>query len=242
MDLVLQTLAGSLKTCDNRRMFKLELKKSAHIVLFDGVIFLLAIIFLMPVSTSVVMGTVISSVGVAICFWSKRYVFTRKNFSVAGPYRFVRYPYLLGHFIFVFGLIIHVRSFTFLVVTVILLGLVYSRIIRYAEGIKYGNADANYIFYRSSVSAIVPQLLPFARSDQTHKVQIIDFMSILVNDSYTELFRMISLGIVVGTSVIMMSSNDMWISKIISMTFVSVFYMYRLSQEYRTQKRNTSSN
>ena len=74
------------------------------------------------------------------------------------------------------------------------------------------------------------------------EVQIIDFMSILVNDSYTELFRMISLGIVVGTSVIMMSSNDMWISKIISMTFVSVFYMYRLSQEYRTQKRNTSSN
>jgi hypothetical protein len=149
----------------------------------------------------------------------------------------VRYPYLLGHFVFAFGLIVQVRSFTFLVITVSLIGIIYSQIIRYAEKIPYSNANADYIHYRSSVPALTPQLTPFQPEVTPGVPRKIDFLSILVNDNYTELFRWLSVFILLGTSYLILYTNNHFVPKVVATGLIGSLYTYRLLQEYQSQKQ-----
>lgn len=214
-------------------MIQLNLKKSEQVVGFDGVILCLAVIFSTPARISMWIGVVISLVGMGLCIWAKRYVFTRRKFSVAGPYFFARYPYLLGHFIFVFGLVVQARSFGFLLTSVILLAAVYGLIIRYAEKIPYANSSADYILYRSSVPAMIPQLLAFKPKEVNNEPRKVDFPSILVEDTYAELFRWLSFCVVTATSFVLLVSANNTIVKTAALGLIGSLYGYRFMRVHR---------
>ena len=211
---------------------RFEFKKSTNIVPFDGAVLALAALFVMPTKTSLVLGSLVSLVGILLCLWSKRYKFSRKNFAADGPYVFVRYPYLLGHFIFVFGCIITTRSFAYLLSCVVLLGYAYGKIIKYSEKSTYDNADADYIHYKSSVPAFIPQLVPF-RLHNENTTEKIDFFSILVNDHYTEMIRIFGASMLLVTSIALQHFPQAQAAKYICSVLVATIYMYRFSIDFR---------
>ncbi|MDA9951291.1 hypothetical protein N9D31_01825 [Oligoflexaceae bacterium] len=210
-------------------MIKLNLKKSAHIVLFDGVILSVACLFIDSDFRSLIFGSVVSVAGLSLCLWAKRYKFSKKNFIVDGPYLFVRYPYLLGHFIFVFGMILVVRNFVFLVVTICLLAYVYSRVIKYAERSQYSNADAEYIYYRSSVPALIPQLVPYQKiQTSSYRQSKINFWRIATDDNYTELFRFFCTVVVCFFAVMQVYYRQVWAFKGLAFAIVAAVYVYKI--------------
>lgn len=214
-----------------------EFKKSTNIVPFDGAVLVMAMLFAYPTKTSMILGAMACVAGLGICFWAKRFKFSSKNFSANGPYLFVRYPYLLGHFVFVFGCIIMARSFYFLVFCVVLLGYAYARIINYSEKSAYDSVDADYIHYKSSVPAFIPQLVPFHQKNSPKgKDSIVEkngFFAILTNDHYTELIRSFGASVLLISGLVLQQFPQATVTKYIGAVLLVGIYLYRYLLEYR---------
>ena len=113
-----------------------------------------------PTPQSFLCGAVVSAVGLALRVWSSGYQRNAEQF--VGPFRWLRYPHLLGTLLLFFGLCLAGRNApvtaVFLVAMTILHGKPYLR----AEAAAAARIGPSYTLYRGEVPALLPRLWPYS--------------------------------------------------------------------------------
>ena len=126
-----------------------------------------------PTNLSLSFGIAISLIGACYRVWAAGYGRPSKTFSITGPYRFVRHPYLLGTFFLILGVCIASRSAVTTVLTMGLTILIFRELFNRAEILGNQKSGVEYISYRTQVPSFLPTILPYpAPSDQNNRFSL----------------------------------------------------------------------
>lgn len=127
----------------------------------EALVMVLVVAFAVPTSQSLLIGLGVSALGLALRLWVSGYRWSREDFVVCGPYRFVRHPYHLGTFLIFLGVCLASRSL--LATSAMLCGAVpiFRVIFREEEGLQAQWGGMRFKDYRMQVSAFLPNVVPY---------------------------------------------------------------------------------
>lgn len=133
---------------------------TSHRTLFEFAIIFLTYTSAQPTRVSVGLGAGIGALGVLIKIWAIGYQRRERKFFVRGPYRFVRHPFYLGSFLFMFGLTVMGGNAWVVGAYLAGISLLLMKSIREEEQRLRRKAGPIYQNYSSQVSAFIPQIVP----------------------------------------------------------------------------------
>lgn len=113
-----------------------------------------------PTRTSVIMGSVVAAVGIAIRIWTAGFGYNLDELTVKGPYRFVRHPYLLGSGLLFLGICLSSRHVFVTGFAVFALIAVYRTDVRRDEARLARSLGPKFQNFRDRVPAFIPALIP----------------------------------------------------------------------------------
>lgn len=126
----------------------------------EYIVLFLVFVFAMPSMTSLIVGGTIGVIGLLLRVWTAGFGYNIGEISFAGPYRFVRHPYFLGSTLVLLGLCVGGRHPYVMLASILLVALAYrSDVLADEERLK-ANLGSEFIEYRASVPAFLPQLWP----------------------------------------------------------------------------------
>ncbi|MEW6127623.1 MAG: isoprenylcysteine carboxylmethyltransferase family protein [Acidobacteriota bacterium] len=117
-----------------------------------------------PTLGGLIIGFLISVLGLGIRAWASGFLKKNQELTVSGPYAFTRNPLYLGTFIMAMGIALSTNSLWFIAVFLGLYLLIYIPVML-AEAETLNNLfPADYASYRSRVPMFLPRLTPFRKS------------------------------------------------------------------------------
>ena len=125
--------------------------------------FLLAPLLLIaadPSPRSLVVGAVLSLLGLAIRAWASGYLKKNQELTTTGPYAHTRNPLYLGTFIMALGVALGAASWWFLAVFVALYLLIYIPVMEAEAEMLDKLFPSDFASYRSRVPMFLPRLTP----------------------------------------------------------------------------------
>jgi protein-S-isoprenylcysteine O-methyltransferase Ste14 len=117
-----------------------------------------------PTDTSIVVGVILSLVGEFLRIWAAGFGYKEGEFSLSGPYKFVRHPYFLGSILFYLGLCIAGRNVWVTGAALLILTVGFRRELKADEERLAQHLGPNFTIYKARVPAFFPQLLPLGRA------------------------------------------------------------------------------
>lgn len=123
-----------------------------------------------PNLPSLYIGCLIGFLGIITRILAAAYRYTEAEFMIRGPYRFVRHPHHLGSLLIVIGLSVISRNIYIMLASIIIVGYIYNSHVKIEEEQLADLWGSRYLIFKSNVSAIFPQLIPFVPAGgETHK-------------------------------------------------------------------------
>ncbi len=124
-------------------------------------IFVLILLTCAPSERSLIVGGVISAVGVLARLIASGYRYEEASFQVRGPYRYVRHPHHFGSIAIAVGFAIAGQNIGAALLTFATLAVFFRAEIAREEERLTRSWGPRYGVFRANVSAIIPQLFPF---------------------------------------------------------------------------------
>jgi protein-S-isoprenylcysteine O-methyltransferase Ste14 len=124
-----------------------------------GLFFAIAVILLAsPTWRSIILGVMISFIGLAIRAWASGHLRKEKTLAVSGPYRYSRNPLYVGNFLLGIGIVAGAWSWWVLGLFIIYYGVFYPMIIRRERDRMRMLFPQQYEEYRKKVPLFFPSI------------------------------------------------------------------------------------
>lgn len=119
-------------------------------------------LFARPTSTSIVLGSVIALLGLALRGWAAGTIHKDEHLTVSGPYAHLRHPLYVGSLVLGIGVTVAGGSWIWPTLFLLFYGAVYTRVMQ-EEGQRLSELfPADFPSYSAEVPAVVPRLRPYA--------------------------------------------------------------------------------
>ena len=128
--------------------------------------FLTAAIFLLlarPTSASLLLGALISLLGVSLRAWASGHIRKNDQLAVSGPYAYTRNPLYLGSFMLGLGFTVAANRWELALLFALLFFGIYFPVMRVEATTLEGLFGDSYRQYASCVPLFLPRLAPFRR-------------------------------------------------------------------------------
>ncbi len=120
-----------------------------------------------PSSQSLIFGFSVMVLAMILKTWLYSFP-KRKNrkFEIYGPYRYVRFPHMLGTFVLGLGIVILTRSSWGVFILFVGFSLLYFGQSHRIDQYRQDQTGYNYKYYQTHVSALIPGLVPYPANSQ----------------------------------------------------------------------------
>jgi protein-S-isoprenylcysteine O-methyltransferase Ste14 len=137
--------------------------------------FLFAIIFLIfakPAPITLMIGAVVSVLGILIRAWSSGHIRKNQNLAVSGPYAFTRNPLYLGSFLLGVGFTVASGVWWLALVFIVLFLGIYLPVMRVEAEDLTQIFGADFEEYKKAVPLFFPRLTPWKKSAEKFDFQL----------------------------------------------------------------------
>jgi protein-S-isoprenylcysteine O-methyltransferase Ste14 len=125
----------------------------------SGLVLAVAVVLLAhPTWRSILLGVMITFLGLVIRAWASGHLRKEKTLAVSGPYRFSRNPLYVGNFVLGIGVVAGARSWWILGLFIVYYGLFYPMIIRRERDRMRELFPKQYEEYRKKVPLFFPSI------------------------------------------------------------------------------------
>ena len=137
--------------------------------------FLFAIIFLVfakPAWTTLIVGAIISVIGILIRAWSSGHIRKNKNLAVSGPYSYTRNPLYLGSFLLGVGFTVASGVWWLALIFVALFLGIYLPVMRVEAEDLTAMFGADFAEYKENVPIFFPRFTAWKKSSEKFDFQL----------------------------------------------------------------------
>ena len=137
--------------------------------------FLFAIIFLVfakPAWTTLIVGAIISIIGILIRAWASGHIRKNQNLAVSGPYSYTRNPLYLGSFLLGVGFTVASGVWWLALIFVVLFLGIYLPVMRVEAEDLTAMFGADFEEYKKNVPLFFPRLTAWKKSSEKFDFQL----------------------------------------------------------------------